>query len=181
MKNTEKKSSWQKFIPYTSGILFAILLIASGITIKYRNKQYLGDLIFKDVSNLVRIFETINRDCIILGFDYQKNPINFLNIKSFSGSEVGPMNLLYPKKWRGPYATKNPTMEGIEYQIIHTRQGYFIAPGQGVKLPNGKIIGKDILFDEQADIIQMAKDPYTLNFQNKPFALQLYIGKQALD
>lgn len=124
----------------------------------YRSEQEVGTLISEDVQILSDIFKKIHKECEILGFDRQQNPINFLNVVSFVGSEVGPMNLKYPSNWQGPYLQDNPTMQTKEYMIVRTKKGYFITPGNGVRLPNGKVIGKDVLFDENADIAELAKD-----------------------
>jgi len=43
---------------------------------------------------------------------------------------VGPMNLAYPENWQGPYMVQHPTYGGIDYQIVRTDAGYFIAPYQ---------------------------------------------------
>ena len=64
-------------------------------------------------------------------------------VKSFEGSEVGSLNLAYPKKWQGPYLGDNPTFQGKAYQIIRTKNGYFVTPGDGIMLPNGLVIGRD--------------------------------------
>ena len=64
------------------------------------------------------------RSFSIYGFDYQKNPINFLNIKSFEGSEVTSMNLTFPDQWEGPYLSDNPTIQQKDYLIVKTKKGY---------------------------------------------------------
>ena len=86
------------------------------------------------------------------------------------------MNLAYPEKWHGPYLERNPSVQGIEYQVVYTRKGYFITPGQGVKLPNGKIIGKDIILDENADIELMMHDDQALSYRGQPLAAQITIS-----
>lgn len=168
-------------IPLGTAVLFAIFIVAGGLTLRYRMRQSFVDLMSIDILKLARIFERINKTCVILEFDYQKNPINFLNVKSFIGSEVGPMNLAYPDRWEGPYLSKNPTIQSIEYQIVRTRKGYFITPGQGVMLPNRKVIGKDIIFDERSDIQAMLKDAQFLNIRGRSLAMQIHIGKSLFD
>ncbi|MCK5632726.1 hypothetical protein KAH94_03190, partial [bacterium] len=105
-----------------------------------------------------------------------KNPINFLNIEKFVGSEVGSMNLAYPKQWEGPYLNDNPTIQEKEYMVVRTKKGYFITPGQGVRLGNGKVIGKDIIIDENSEIFSMMQDETTLQFEGKSLAAPLYVG-----
>jgi len=97
-------------------------------------------------------------------------------VSKFTGSEVGPMNLVHPEKWEGPYLKDNPTIYHIAYQVVSTKKGYFVTPGDGVKLPNKKIIGTDIILDQKADIDTMMFDQETLSYKNKPLAARLDLG-----
>ena len=156
-----------------------IVVIFIGINffnVTYRARHNTGVLIADDVIQLQEIFHRIHKTCNIIDFDYQKNPINFLNVKGFSSSEVGPMNLVHPDKWEGPYVEDNPTMQATEYQIVYTKKGYFITPGEGVKLPNGKVIGKDIILDEDADIPALMIDTDGLLFKDRALAAPLDLG-----
>ncbi len=159
--------------PWIAGVVFIALLAISGFTFFYQSKRYSTELITQDLKLLHDIFLKIDTHCKILSFDYQKNPINFLNVGSFEGSEVGPMNLAYPAKWEGPYVEKNPTQQGLEYQIVRTKKGYFITPGDGVMMPNGKTIGKEIVLDENADIDAMTKEGGVLQFKGVVLAVSL--------
>src|SRR5436190_19623781 len=96
-------------------VLFFICL--SVINTLYRSKSDAGIIISQDIVQLKNVFQKIHQDCGIIDFDAQKNPINFLNVATFTGSEVGPMNLVHPEKWQGPYLKDNPTMYHIAYQI----------------------------------------------------------------
>lgn len=139
----------------------------------YRHRSNFTTSIEKDLTTLKEIIERINKTCRITSFDSLKTSINFLNVESFSGSEVGGMNLANPKKWEGPYLKENPKIEGVEYQIVHTRDGEFITPGDGVRLPNKKVIGTDILFDEGVDIEKMMADKNLLQKDGKSFVIKL--------
>ncbi|TET06511.1 hypothetical protein E3J79_01555 [Candidatus Dependentiae bacterium] len=163
-------------IPLLIVLFFSMLIVLAIFNLRVTSKYYLADLIVRDVTQLATIFERIDQECKILDFDYQKNRINFLNVKSFVGSEVGPMNLAYPDKWNGPYIDDNPTYQDKEYLVVRTKKGYFVTPGEGVKLPNGQIIGKDIILDEDADIPSMMKDENQLMFNGKQLAARLTIG-----
>ena len=113
---------------------------------------------------------------MIIDFDNQQNPINFLNVAKFAGSEVGPMNLVHPEKWEGPYLKDNPTLYHIVYQVVSTKKGYYITPGDGVMLPNKKVIGKDIVLDQKADIDLMMLNPDELLYKDRPLAARLELG-----
>jgi len=164
----------------TTALFVGLVFFSAGI-FWYQRTLVTGDMIAHDVAHLVSIFERIDKTCDITSFDYQKNPINFLNVRSFTGSEVGPMNLVYPDAWQGPYVQDNPSINGREYEIVRTKAGYFITPGTGVKLPNGKVIGTDIMLDEHADIAAMARDETMLMHKGKPLAIQININQSSFE
>lgn len=153
---------------------FTVLFVAISLfNWRYRSREYDPAFIVKDLRQLQEIFISIDKDCKILGFDYVKNPINFLNVGTFKSSEVGPMNLGYPTNWKGPYVTDNLQVQNIEYQIIKTKKGLFITPGDGVILPNGKIIGKDLILDENSDIETLIHDDQALLYKGHELAAEL--------
>ena len=65
------------------------------------------------------------------------------------------MNLNYPKRWKGPYLSDNPEIQGKYYLVVKTKVGYFITSGVGVILANGKVMGKDILLNKNSDTQSM--------------------------
>ena len=164
-------------IPIASAFILACFVIIYFVGFIYQTKREAGTDIADDIEQLVSIFKKIDKDCSIISFDYQKNPINFLTVAKFVSSEVGSMNLAHPQNWKGPYVDDNPEMQGKVYQVVKTKQGYFIAPGEGVRLPNGKIIGKDILLDKKSDIFSMMGNPHELLYKNKSLAAPLKLSK----
>lgn len=163
-------------------IIIAAVVLFIGIALFdtwYRTKDDVGMMIAVEVIRLRDIFHRIHKTCTIIDFDAQKNPINFLNVKTFAGSEVGPMNLVYPEKWEGPYLQDNPMLYNIAYQVISTKKGYYITPGDGVKLPNNKVIGKDIILDQKARIDAMMANDQELMYHDKPLAARLELGTPA--
>ena len=164
------------FLPITVLIGIIIFLSMTLYDTWYRAKDDAGLMMAAEVVNLRNIFHRIHQTCTIIDFDAQKNPINFLNVASFTGSEVGPMNLVYPEKWEGPYLKDNPTMYNIAYQVVSTKKGYYVTPGDGVKLPNKKVIGKDIILDQKARIDDMMQDSNQLMYKDKPLAARLDLG-----
>ena len=139
----------------------------------FKAREYDSAFIVKDLQQLQEILLRIDNDCKILSFDYIKNPINFLNVGTFTSSEVGPMNLGYPKNWKGPYVQDNLQVQNIEYQIVKTKKGLFITPGDGVILPNGNVVGKDLVLDENADIDAMAHDEHAFLHKGRALVLPL--------
>lgn len=164
------------FLPLivAAGILFFIAI--TFIDTMYRAKDDAGMMMVRDIEQLRDIFHRIHATCTIIDFDNQKNLINFLNVAKFAGSEVGPMNLVHPEKWEGPYLKENPTVYHHAYQVVSTKKGYFITPGDGVTLPNKKVVGKDIVLDQKAKIDEMMKDPQMLMYNNKSLAARLELG-----
>jgi hypothetical protein len=148
----------------------------------HRNRVTTGHLLADDVQRLATLFKKIDETCDIIDFEYQKNPINMLTVKKdgFVGSEVGSIHLGKPDKWEGPYVESNPTIQGKEYLVVKNAQGLFITPGEGVVLPNGKEIGKDIVLDEQSDIEYMVRDENFLQFHGRPLAAPLSISSASL-
>jgi hypothetical protein len=156
--------------------LFVFLFGISIFSLIYKSNANTAAMIEKDLHQFVDIFKQIDKDCKILNFDYTLNRINFLNVKSFSGSEVGAINLAFPQHWKGPYVADNPTIQGEEYLIVVTHKGYFVVPGTGVRLPNGKIVGRDVVLNKDADIEAMMKIGGVLNYKGTPLAAKLDVG-----
>lgn len=152
--------------------LFALLFLISVVYLLKQARVFSDQLIVQDVVRLADVFKSIDEHCKIVSFDYQKNNIDFLNVEKFSGSEIGSMNLMLPDRWKGPYMN-NPAVQGRVYQVVRTRKGYFIVPGDGVRLSSGKIIGKDIVLNEAADISALSTSGNVLTYQDKPLAYPL--------
>lgn len=164
------------FLPLLVGAGIVFFIAVTFVNTFYRAKDDEGMMIAQEVVRLRDIFHRIHASCTIIDFDAQKNPINFLNVAKFSGSEVGPMNLVHPEKWEGPYLKDNPTMHHIAYQVVSTKRGYFVTPGDGVKLPNKKVVGRDIILDQKAKIDDMMTDSQALMYKDKPLAARLELG-----
>jgi hypothetical protein len=167
-----------KAVPLMASLLFIVLASITVYRLFFTARTDTSRIIVHEVKILADILHKIDAACQIIDFDYQKNWINFLTIKKggFVGSELGSMNLTYPNAWEGPYLEDNPTIQDIEYQVVRTKKGYFVVPGEGVRLANGKIIGKDIILNEDADITTMMSVENILMYKGKALAVQLDIG-----
>ncbi|MEX0672133.1 MAG: hypothetical protein WD068_02145 [Candidatus Babeliales bacterium] len=135
-----KKMAW----PYFAAFLFLSLIGATIYWWHYQNKVYPDHMIVQTIDDLSCIFHQIDATVGITGFKQAHNMIDFLTVGSFVGSEIGPMNLKYPKKWAGPYVADNPTFQGKLYQIVQAKDGYWLLPGDGVVLSNGRVVGGDL-------------------------------------
>lgn len=169
-----RKNLW----PYIASFFFLSLLGASIYWWMYQTKVYPDHLIAETVDELACIFETIDATAGIASFEHDHNHIDFLTVKSFLGSEVGPMNLIHPKKWAGPYLHDNPTFQEKLYQVAKAKDGYWLLPGEGVQLPNGNVIGTDIIITPETNV-QKLLDVGLLRADNKRLARQIVIGGKA--
>lgn len=177
MATTFKKNGFS----YTliTGVLFLVLVGILGVNFYYRSRWYTVGVVTQDLKVLQDIFKRIDESCTIMSFDAPITPINYLNVRSFEGSEIGAMNLVYPSRWEGPYIKDNPTIQGIEYQIVRTNKGYFITPGNGVTLPTGKEMGKDIVLTEASDIAKMTTEEGVLSYNGESLAALLPLKSTA--
>lgn len=137
------------------GSFFTILFVSSTVLFWLHGRQQVDEIIAYDVSLIAKTLMQIDQDCTILSFEHEKNFIDFLNVISFYGSEVGPINLAHPENWRGPYLEDNPTMQEKYYQVLDTKDGYYVVPGPGVQLSNGLVIGENVQLDRTTNIQQM--------------------------
>lgn len=172
-----KQKSKRSIIILSSLILGGILGFTVYMTL-FNVKKTRGALIALEVAQLAEIFKKIHKTAVIQSIDHTRSPINFLNVKSFSGSEVGPLNLVYPNKWEGPYVDDNLTIQTKEYELLKTKNGYYIVPGNGVTLPNGKVVGKDISFDENTDFPKLTEKEGDLYFEGKPLAMPIDLKQE---
>ncbi|MFA6065583.1 MAG: hypothetical protein WC707_00160 [Candidatus Babeliaceae bacterium] len=167
---TRRRNKNSYIFPAISAAVLCGLFIFTLYQLFTTKKTINDQLIAQQVHELASIFKRINDTCHITKFKHEKNYIDFLNTRAFEGSEVGPMVVMFPKKWQGPYLHDNFTIQDQYYQILNTKYGYFIVPGDGVKLSNNKIIGKDIILNHDTDIPAMINDKNMLLFENKPLA-----------
>lgn len=165
-------------MPVLAITLFCIFIVIAIFNTFVSTRDYEGEIIERDVNKIANAIMQVEKDCKIYSVESQKNSINFLNVKSFAGSKVGPINLKHPERWQGPYMELNPSMQSKEYLLVRTKKGYFVTPGDGVKLPNGRVIGVDIKVDENSDIEAMMKNDQQLAFKSKALAAPLAIKKR---
>lgn len=161
-------------------IVGVVLLAAFGYSFYrfYRNAQQATNRIAAEqVKTLVKILRKIDDTCGIVSITRDRSVIDFLTVKSFVGSEVGPLNLMEPKKWAGAYLDANYAIQGKLYEIIRTKEGYYVVPGEGVKLSSGKVIGKDIIFTYDTDIEAYVNDAGGLEVNGYPLAVRLHLRK----
>lgn len=172
MKLSQKNK--RQILGYLLPTATAILLLGLlGIALQryYHDSKIISSkLTAQTIEELAQIFRKIDDTCKIIDFEHEKNYVDFLTVERFVGSEVGSMNLTHPEKWEGPYLRDNPTIQEKYFVIIDTPKGYYLAPGDGVRLANGKIIGTDIILDRNTDFEALNNDKEMLLFDGRPLA-----------
>ena len=163
----------KRFFPIISSTLFGLLILLFVLRMVYTKPRYVAMVINDDVTVIAAALEKIDHDCSILSFEHDRNFIDFLNVKSFSGSRVGSINVAYPKNWNGPYIANNPTMQEKFYEVVLAKKGLFVVPGVGVRLPNGKELGSDIKITTNTDISELTKDGGDLCYKGTKLAIPL--------
>jgi hypothetical protein len=162
----KKKRLFRRYFPIFSGITLVLLTIFFVYRTYKTQPAFETSVITEDISIIVTALNRIDETCNILSIKNNKNSVDFLNVVKFVGSEVGCLNLAYPENWEGPYVLDNPTIRGKVYEIVKTKQGYFVIPGYGVELPNDLTVGKDFDIDLEADIEEMLQSGGPLNYKD---------------
>ena len=153
----KKVKSWNG-LTIAAVALFSLIFIFSIYRHFKGSRTHIDMVVGEHIRLLQKALNKVDKDCHIVDFEHEKNYIDFLNVVSFVGSEVGAVNLLYPDSWKGPYLRDNFTMQEQQYQVLANNQGHFIVPGPGVRLGNGKVIGKDIILTYDTDLQTLLKD-----------------------
>lgn len=163
-----------RWMPLVSSIIFVGLIAIALWNLLYQYRANPFTTAAHDLEQIAKCIDQINKECGITAVDKDKNEINFLTVVTFNGSQVGPLHLQYPQRWKNCLSA-NPTIGGIEYQLVRTQKGYFVVPGDGVVLPNGKEIGKDIILDEKSNIEKMSAAKGPLDYNGVPLAVKVAI------
>lgn len=172
---TPQKNYKKNFFPIVIGIVFVLVFTIISVRFIFQAKKANDELIASHIAKLDNIFKRINETCQISSFMHEKDHIDFLTVKNFTGSTIGSMHLVKPENWEGPYLDNNLVIEGKEYQIVHTKHGYFILPGDGVDLANGTIIGKSFSVTQDTDIEALMKDSRFLLSGNNVLAAHIQV------
>jgi hypothetical protein len=160
----------KKYFVYFSSLLLATIACIFVYQVLKERPYYLTTVIRSDFEQIEKNLTAIDTECNILSIVSTRAQIDFLNIEKFAGSMVGCLNLAYPAKWKGAYMQRNPTLQGIFYELAKTADGFYIVPGHGVKLPNGLIVGKHFEINTSFPIVQMLQPGGKLNYKGEPLA-----------
>lgn len=157
------------------GALLVGLLIFTGYYLYKQSKSVIDTAIADDIELLQKIFTSIDQECEITDIMHDRSYIDFLAIKDFAGNQVGALQLRYADKWKGPYVEKNPTMQGKMYELVKVKDGYVIVPGEGIRLANGKVMGKEIVLNASTEIEPYLTQSAGLEFKGRLLAARLLL------
>lgn len=163
----------KNFIIFSSSFV-SILFVTLLVWFYYSKSDVLNHIVTEDLKALDLIFNQIDKECNILGIKGNGISIDFLNVEKFVGSVIGGMSLAYPEKWNGPYLKENPSLKGIYYEFVKAKDGYFIIPGRGATLPNGVVMGKDLIISVATPILPLLKEGGKLFYKGTAYGLQLH-------
>lgn len=165
-------------ISFLIGVGLLALLLVPAYYFLQRNRRVEERAVVSAVQKLATLFSKINQDTHILGFDLEKTPINFLNVRSFAGSTLGSMRMEFPSKWAGPYSQEAPKIQDHYYYVLKNDRGYYIVPGDGVELSKGKVIGRDVVLGPHTSIEELLKSEPELTYQGQPLIVKLALEPQ---
>jgi len=73
----------------------------------------------------------------------------------------------YPERWSGPYSDTDFTYDGKPYMLLKKSSYMVILPSLGTELPNGAVIGKDVLVDDSMTYSEVVRNHY-LTYKGVP-------------
>jgi len=159
------KRYWNKIFPVLVVLFVVAITFVMVYNVIYNRPFFKSRLIAFDTHRISRTLKEIDEYCNILSVRSSRNSIDFLTVKEFVGSEVGCLNLAYPKQWKGAYFRDNPSIRGRVYEIVKAEEGFYVLPGQGVELPNGLEMGKDVIITPETKVEPLLDKDELLNYQ----------------
>ncbi len=160
------------FVLFSSSLLLMLMVLFLFKVFNSRS-SVMTAAIRNDLAIIEKALGQIDKTCNIISIRPEGGAIDFLTVEKFTGSSIGVLNLVHPRRWKGPYAKVNPSIQGRPYELVSTKEGYFILPGRGVRLPNKLEMGKDIVLSHDSAVTLMLQPGGRLNFQGQPLALRL--------
>ena len=143
----------KKYFTVFSVTLLSLLALMFFVRMYNSKPQYLASIIKDDLLMINHALMRIDKECTIVSIRSDSAIVDFLTVQKFIGSVVGCINLAYPENWKGPYLQVTPNYKAKPYAIVKARDGFFIIPGNGTELPNGRIVGKDIIINEKINLL----------------------------
>lgn len=172
------KSFVVKYFSVFSSTLLLLLLAVFIFRLVVNKPYFMASVINEDLTKLSKALNDIDTDCNIMSVTQERCMIDFLTVEKFVGSEVGCLNLAFPKKWKGPYLKYTPRLDDRCYEIVSVDEGYFIVPGEGVTLPSGMVFGRDVKFSSSVSLKKLIAPGGALNYKGQPLGVKLEFKTQ---
>lgn len=160
-------------------ITFILIIISLIFVVFYFFFKSNKNLYNEKIYEIGQIIEDIDKKCKIICFANEHNPIDFLNVKEFSGNHIGSIQIANPKNWTGPYLEQIALYKQKPINIFVHSSGCYIIPGEGTLLSENKIVGKDIIFDSSFNEEEFFKNYPCLFNDNKRLIYKLKINVKA--
>lgn len=167
------KSFLKKYFTMFSSTMLLVLAAIFIFRVANNKPYFTASVMSEDLQKMAKIFKKIDSHCNILNISYERCAIDFLTVEKFVGSEIGCLNLAYPEKWKGPYISTNPRIQQRHYELINIDEGLFIIPGNGVQLPTGYVMGKDIIISRTTPMKKLIAQGGMLNYKGQALACHL--------
>ena len=162
-------------------VIFLTIIISLIAIIFYHFFKTDKNLYNEKIYEIGKIIEDIDKKCQILCFAGEYNPIDFLNVKEFTGNHIGSIQIADPKKWAGPYSEEIALYKEKPITVFVHNSGCYIIPGKGTILNENKEVGKDIIFDSSFDEELLIKNNPSLIQNGKRLIYKLKINVKAHD
>ena len=159
---------------------FMVLMMLGFCTAHFviRVPQWHERQVHKDLQHIARAVTAMDKDCRIVDMRVGIHLLTPLTQKLVSEHELSNTVFKYPENWRGAYLAKMPLIQGKPYQLLKTDKGLFVVPGSGVVLPNGMMVGRDIIWQAQTDVAALTRSGGPLFYRGVALALKVAYGRQ---
>lgn len=163
-----------RYIPFFVVLVTTSLIMLASLRTIYRTSDFTAAIISNDLSCIAHALTKLHTSCTIVSFEREHSPLDFLTMPSLpTFAKNKHLTVAQPEKWRGPYLTEIPTVQGKAYEICRAYDGYFLIPGRGVQLPNGLVMGVDLIITPEILVAPLLSTGKALNYKGEQLAKKL--------
>ena len=143
-----------------------------------RAPQWQISAVQTDLYRIAAALKQLDNDCSISDMRVGLHPIELLTHQNLPSEHIY-IDLKNSENWDGPYLSGSATIQGKPYQLLKTKRGLFVVPGDGVQLPLAFIIGQDITWHAESDIAALSAPGNVLFYKSGPLTLEVVYGEKA--
>jgi len=173
------RTGYRILAPFVLYVGSMIMLLLMGLCFAFLFMNYPSlktRLVRRDMQRIVRALYQVDRYCHIETVTPGLHPLNFLTLPRPTERDFCGIELEFPKQWTGPYFSEVPVLDNTPYQLLKTEKGLFLVPGNGVRLPNGNVIGIDIVWHYTTEVAALAQQGGALWYDGIPLARHIPYG-----